>query len=95
MPRKKAAPAEARVWIELDPPSSKEQGDERAAMATNMLRRLGVERSRFWWSTREARYCYGDEMGYVSLSDNGHWLNLEFLGRPLQPAERPQAKEAA
>src|SRR3954465_5412761 len=73
-----------RVWIELERPKDAAEGNRRAELATNMLRRLGVTHSRFWWSVHEGFYCYGDQMGYTVLSDNGQWLNLEFLGRAAE-----------
>jgi hypothetical protein len=70
-----------RVWIELEKPCTKEQGDARAALVSAMLRRLGLEVGRVWWSEHEARYCFGDAMGYIVLSDHGHWFNLDYFGR--------------
>ena len=84
---KPAVPAqrEDRVWIELEMPASKEEGDRRANLANNMLARLseGKLPEKFWWSTHEGRYCYGGTMGYRVLTDHGEWFNLEYLGRPL------------
>lgn len=80
--------AQNRVWIELERPTSPEQGKQRAELMTNMLRRLGVERHHHvWWSEHEARYCYGDAMGYIVLSDTGHWFNLDYFGRDILGGE--------
>lgn len=92
MAASKKSDTQDRVWIELEHPATKEQGDRRAALVTNMLRRLGVERQRVWWSGHEGRYCYGDEMGYIVLADTGHWFNLEYFGRDPD-AIRPVLQE--
>src|SRR4051812_12999243 len=72
--------AQNRIWIELERPTTKEQGEERARLATTMLRRLGVQQKSIFWDGHEGRYCYGDAMGYLTLSDDGHWFNLDYLG---------------
>lgn len=78
-----------RVWIELPPPDEDdiERNKEACRLVNNMLKRLSEpddpDRNKFWYSEHEHRYCYGGPMGYVSLADNGHWLNLSYLGRDL------------
>lgn len=74
-------PAPNRIWIELDKPRDKAHADKQCELANAMLKKLGAKTSEFWWSERDHCYCYGDNMGYVTLSDRGHWLNLDFLAR--------------
>jgi hypothetical protein len=96
------ARTENRIWIELDkPPRDMHDARDRKAfydrqceLANNVLRRLspradmeGQPISKFWYSEHEARYCYGGPGGYRTLSDNGEWFNLDYLGRPLTAAE--------
>ena len=72
-----------RVWIELERPSSDEEGERRAELACRMLRRLGVERGTpVFWHTKGC-YCFTiDEAGsYAEAADNGHWYNLDYFGR--------------
>lgn len=82
MPKKaESAKNDNRVWIELERPTSPEQGKARAALVSSMLHRLGMAGERVWWSEHEARYCYGDGTGYIVLSDDGHWFSLDYFGR--------------
>lgn len=73
-----------RIWIELEKPLNAEHGNKIASLANNMLRRLGdgkLPESTFWWDARDRCYCYGGDAGYVTLSENGTWFNLDYLGR--------------
>lgn len=93
MPKKsESKKMESRVWIELEHPQSAGDGHVRASLMTIMLRRLGVAHQRVWWSVHEGRYCYGDDMGYIVLSDTGHWFNLEHFGRELTPIDAATAE---
>jgi len=78
---------ENKVWIELEQKSSEEDRQLQCRLANNMLRRLNdgepVE-DKFWWSTHENRYCYGGPHGYLVLSENGNWFNLDHLGREFE-----------
>lgn len=81
-------PAHDRVWIEMDRPRDAAHADAICDKANRMLERLGVaDTHRFWYHDREAIYCLGGQAGYVTLSDRGHWFNLDFLGR--EPAAVP------
>lgn len=75
-------PKPMRVWIELDRPVDKADGDKRAQLATNILRRCGDPYSKFWWNERRGLYCITIDSGgsYKECIDNGHWFNLEYLG---------------
>ncbi len=76
-----------RVWIELEKPRDDAHADEICRKANRMLDRLlppaepGVDRSRFFWLTRDKRYAIGSYYGYYTLSDWGDWFNLDYLGR--------------
>jgi hypothetical protein len=80
-----------RVWIELPRPKGatdherKDETDRICNLANTMLQRMdpGTE-YRFFWSEHKSMYAYGHQHGsYRYLADNGEWLNLEYLGRPL------------
>lgn len=89
MARKKTTPTTTppnQIWIELERPRDAAHGEIISALANNLLARMGITHAKFWWSTHEARYCYGDKMGYTVLNDEGVWLNLDHLGRPLDQA---------
>jgi len=76
-----------RIWIELTLPKYNDPEREtiakkQAALATNMIRRLGSDGSEFFWNEHKSCYCLADSSGtYVELSDKGHWFNLDFFGR--------------
>lgn len=77
-----------RIWIELERTSDKAFNDEQARLANNMLQRLQPDPSKplestFYFSMHHGTYCFGGHNGYVDLPDNGHWLNLDYLGRQL------------
>lgn len=81
---------ETRVWIELDPTDDKDVGLHRCKLANRMLEKLGctihpINGSMFDWLPKRH---YAGTPGYIyyigggafeELSDNGKWLNLEFL----------------
>ena len=80
-----------RVWIELDitlpnvkGPTAEEckaMNMKRAALATNMIRRLGSKRE-IYWSEQKVCYCIADSSGsFQEMGDKGHWFNLDFFGR--------------
>ena len=85
-----------RVWIELEVPVVRRTGQvaldkqkaamiARAKLASNMLRRLGIEGPDRFGVTEEKGgfyYTVQDNSGlYTVLNDNGHWFNLDYLGR--------------
>lgn len=77
-----------RVWIELDRPTSDEEGHLRAQLASTMLTRLGSPiKQTFWWHEKKECYCVTLDTGgsYQELQDNGHWFNLDFLGTDPNP----------
>ncbi len=90
-----------RVWIEIEHPSyshgkvvkgrTPEErdaiGEERAALVSRLLGRMGVMptyqgKRVFWWPDK-GRYCWTlDEAGtFTECSDHGHWYSLDHLGR--------------
>lgn len=74
---------ETRIWIELDPTSVEEVGNHRCKLANKMLEKLGctihpIKGCMFEW--RSGGYVFYIGGGpFEELSDNGKWLNLEFL----------------
>lgn len=80
-----------------DPEERKAFREKQAALANNVIRRLlaradyqgdgAMPASKFWWSEREGRYCYGGPGGYTVQSDSGVWMNLDYVGRPLTAEE--------
>jgi hypothetical protein len=57
--------------------------------ANNMLQRLMPGTPyKFWWSARHACYALTtSEAGtFIVLSDNGHWFDLDYIGRPIEEA---------
>lgn len=81
-----------RVWIELEKPRDKAHAEQICELANRLIERLsrdGVATERkFFWSEREWQFCYGGDMGYSTQVDRGIWLNLDYLGRPLEPVKR-------
>ena len=72
-----------RVWIELERPRDAKHAALIAKKANSMLNRLGVTGGReFFWDEHDRCWCFGGNMGYVTLSDNGTWFNLDYMGRP-------------
>lgn len=84
-----------RIWIELDKPTNKAHAEEQCRLANNMLKRLkgspNDDTGEFFYTEHKGRkrYAFGGPMGYVDLPDNGHWLNLDYLGRDT-PAITPE-----
>lgn len=83
-----------RVWIEVEFPKSKEEGELRAKLLSNMLRKLGVTfETPVWWWDDKGCYCFTiDEAGgFVEGGDSGHWYSLDYFGKeeelPSQPVE--------
>ena len=74
-----------RIWFELELDPDQEVCDTRAKLATNILRKIGDSISVFWYNRTKGGYCLTlDEAGgFVELEDNGHWFNLDHLGRDL------------
>ena len=75
-----------RVWIELEKPTAEEGddvGNQRAALANKLLKKLGVNHDVFqWWGKDERQYIRivdPDSGAFVWLSDNGDWFNLNLL----------------
>lgn len=87
-----------RVWIEienafhnkadkgLNNPSKHQLNEERAVLASAMLNRLRKTpdpAAGFEWDRNGFQYrLYDNGGGFLTLSDNGHWFNLDFFGRP-------------
>lgn len=84
--RKDDQPKQHRVWIELDPPRTNEEGEARAKLLSSMLKRLGADYGRHpavWWNEHKRCYCFTSSSigGFWEATDNGHWYNLEYFGR--------------
>jgi hypothetical protein len=41
------------------------------------------EREFSYWE-KERMYSWGGHMGFMCLTDRGHWFNLDYLGRDAQ-----------
>lgn len=73
-----------RVWIELDRRAYGTQEEinatnrARAALASQMLQRLGGEANIVAWSPKENRYCFGSRE-FVVATEDGHWFNLDYF----------------
>jgi hypothetical protein len=83
-----------RVWIELEYPADSKEGDIRAARASALLSRLGhYYENTFWWNSRISKYCVTIDSGggFLECNDNGHWFNLDHLGREPRPKKRKAA----
>lgn len=80
-------PKTNQVWIELEKPRDAAHAQEICGQANNLLKRLNPEgKNKFDWSPKQAAYMYGgmdDGGSYTYLEERGKWLNLAFLGRPL------------
>jgi len=75
-----------RVWIELDPPQPghPEQGHDRAAAATRLLAKLGIDYDTYpavWFDEKKRQYAFTQSSAgtFVWASDHGHWFNLDKL----------------
>ena len=77
-----------KVWIELPLPNSPEEAKDICAKANRMMQRLGNtdEREFSYWE-KERMYSWGGHMGFMYLTDCGHWFNLDYLGRELKETE--------
>lgn len=78
--------ANDRVWIELDYPPSDEDGNRRAELLSELLKKLGVPYDQpVFWSKRAKRYCFTRDVagGFVEAGDSGEWFSLEFLARGI------------
>jgi hypothetical protein len=70
-----------KVWIELPRPESQERGEELAIKANRLLNKLGTDSVKFYWD-HEDRYWWlilNNDSGYITLSDNGHWFDLDRI----------------
>lgn len=75
-----------KVWIELERPRDEEHGKQIAALANNMLKRLIKPEDQpnmreFFWDAKDHIWCIGNDNGYITLSDNGEWFNLDYIGQ--------------
>jgi hypothetical protein len=86
-----------RVWIELERPDLNEDrqriGDERAALLTNLLKRLAAPDDvasspvcRYREHDHKGRFVGVYELVYgpmrvETLNDHGSWFNLDYFGR--------------
>ncbi len=77
-----------RVWIELELPASGEAsvGHQRAAAASKVLSKLGVDYRGYdpvWFDEKKWRYAFTESSAgtFVWAVDHGHWFNLDRLAR--------------
>ena len=73
------------IWIELNnkvPNDVKPRAwrELQCALANSMLKRLGISNREFFLGS-DLSYRFGSYNGYVDLPDNGHWFDLDYLGR--------------
>jgi hypothetical protein len=75
-----------RVWIELDPPTPghPEQGHDRAAAATRLLAKLGIDYGTYpavWFDEKKGKYAFTQSSAgtFTWSLDHGHWFNLDKL----------------
>jgi hypothetical protein len=81
-----------RVWIQAELPENPvddryyREADERAAQMTNLLRRLGMQKTRIEFNRKYFKYSSVDtESGtFKILEDHGDWFNLEYFGREIE-----------
>ena len=73
-----------RVWIEMES-GTLEEMQERAAAANRMMNKLGITFDTFWVHEKDHCYCVNQSAngGYQTMEDNGHWFNLDFLGKSV------------
>jgi hypothetical protein len=89
----KTAPKEGamnRVWIELERPAyampeaeRNALADKRAALCSVLIERLCGAKDYCFWNSKDQRYCFGGQMGFYVATDDGHWFNLDHMGRPI------------
>ncbi len=70
-----------KIWIELERPKDQAHAEQIAKLANNVLRKIGSVTREFFWDSRDCIWCIGGDMGYTTLSDNGEWFNLDYLGK--------------
>jgi len=72
-----------RVWIELELHPDDAVCEARAAALSQLLHKLGSAPDRVWWDSRSHRYSLTIDDGgsYITLADNGHWFNLDYLAK--------------
>lgn len=74
-----------RVWIELERPKNEEEGQHRANLLSDMLKKLGTPEfpKPVFWNTKTSRYCFTiDSAGsFMEAEDDGFWFNLDILAK--------------
>jgi hypothetical protein len=70
-----------RIWIELERPKDAAHAELIAKLANNVLRKIGIATRAFFWDEKDQIWCFGNDMGYTTLGDNGEWFNLDYLGK--------------
>jgi len=77
-----------RVWIELELPASGEAsvGHQRAAAASKMLSKLGVDYQGYdpvWFDEKKWRYAFTESSSgcFTWAVDHGRWFNLDRLAK--------------
>ncbi len=67
-----------KVWLELP----NENHQRNAFLATNMLHKLGYNKSVTIKHVNDKYYLTLNSAGeFLELADNGHWFDLEFINK--------------
>ncbi len=77
-----------RVWIELDKPENDEHAEQIVQAANAMMAKLGAKEPIFDWFPEKRVYVrhLPDYAGFVYLTDNGEWFNLDRLASTADEA---------
>jgi hypothetical protein len=70
-----------KIWIELERPKDQAHAEQIAKLANNVLRKINSVTREFFWDSKDLIWCIGGDTGYTTLSDNGEWFNLDYLGK--------------
>ena len=75
-----------RLWIELELPAAGDSaaGHDRAAAASQMLAKLGVDyegHDPVWFDEKKWQYAFTESSAgcFHWATDHGRWFNLDFL----------------
>lgn len=82
-------PKPERVWFELERPplelpveDQDRIANDRAAKLSAVIERLCGAKDYCFWLTKQRRYAFGGQMGFVEATDDGHWFNLDHFANP-------------
>ena len=71
-----------RIWLELELDADKAVCNIRAALATNVMRKLGDPSVEFFYLQEKKLYAISSSSGggLFELKQNGYWFNLDVVG---------------